>query len=185
MPRKKKDPEIRVRVIALLEEPHLGSPVVVLHDPETDRILPIWIGEIEARAIAMILQGVKVSRPLTHTLVWTAVRELGGKMDRVVIDEIEGGTYFAVIYMNKGRQKLSLDSRPSDAVAIGLETDSPIYVNKSVMDTGGQENPFPSEDIVDAEKRKKIQKMPEFSEDEVKQLKKLLKKAREREQGDN
>lgn len=188
---KKKDPLIRVRIIALLEEPHMHSPVVILHDPKSDRVLPIWIGEPEARAIAMVLQKVSPERPLTHTLMKGVIRELGGKVDKVVIDEIEGGTYFATIYIKKGSRALKVDARPSDSIAMALECDASIYIAQSVLDVAGQENPFPPEKIEEMEKMKKKefrarpQADTDLSEKEVDELKDLLKKARERERGEN
>ena len=135
-----------MRVIALLEEPTLNSPVVVLYEPEDNLILPIWIGEPEARAIAMSFQEVEVSRPLTHTLMADVIHAMGGHVLYVAIEELDASTYYAVIAIDIGKRKpLYIDARPSDSIALALEMDSPIYVARSVLDVAGQENPFPAD----------------------------------------
>jgi hypothetical protein len=135
-----------VRVIALLEEPAMNSPVVVLHDAEDNRILPIWIGEPEARAIAMAFQDVETSRPLTHTLLSNVIHEMGGHVMSVAIESLDAATYFATISIDVGKKKpLMIDARPSDSIALALELDTPIYVAKSVLDAAGQDNPFPND----------------------------------------
>ncbi len=184
----KKDPFVRVRIIALLEEPHMRSPVVILHDPQSNLVLPIWIGEPEARAIALGLQKIDVSRPLTHTLLKNVVKDLGGKVIKVAIEGIEAGTYFAVIYVRVGRKTVKIDARPSDSLALALEAKAPIFIAQSVLEIAGQENPFPSDVIEEAEglltkKDQQPQAQAEFSKKELKDLKDLLKQAREYEQG--
>src|SRR3990167_8101774 len=111
-----------MRVIALLEEPTLNSPVVVLYEPEDNLILPIWIGEPEARAIAMSFQEVEVSRPLTHTLMADVIHAMGGHVLYVAIEELDASTYYAVIAIDIGKRKpLYIDARPSDSIALALE----------------------------------------------------------------
>ena len=180
----KKDSLVRVRIIALLEEPHMQSPVVILHDPKSDRVLPIWIGEPEARAIAIVLQRLDLGRPLTHTLMVNMIKDFKGKVTKVVVEKMEGGTYFASISVKIGRGKEHvIDARPSDSIALALEAEAPIYIAGSLLDEAGQENPFPSETIEDAEKAvKKGKAKSKFSKGETEKLKALLKKAREREQ---
>lgn len=174
----KKEQLILVSVIALLEEPTTNSPVVILHDPKGDRVLPIWIGEGEARAIAIAFQSVEISRPLTHTLLGNVVLELGARILRVVIERIEGGTYFARIDLeDSDGEEVQVDSRPSDSVALALEVGAPLFVAKSVLDAAAQDNPFPSSDV------KIDQAKEDFSEEELEDLKDLLEKAREREEG--
>ncbi|HCW32748.1 MAG: hypothetical protein UT36_C0009G0007 [Candidatus Peregrinibacteria bacterium GW2011_GWF2_39_17] len=164
----------KVYLLALLEEPMLNSPVMILHEPKSDRILPIWIGELEARAIAVAFQGIETERPLTHTLLKNTILGLGAKLNRVVIEKLAGGTYLAQIWIMKAKQRKSvlIDSRPSDAVAMALETGRPIYVAKAILDAVGQVNPFPSSQL----------KNPSFTPEEVQRLRNLLQKAREREE---
>jgi uncharacterized protein len=183
---KKKDPLVQMRIIALLEEPHMRSPVVILNEPVSDLILPIWIGESEARAIALRLEDVEVSRPLTHTLLMNVIGDLGGKVLRVAVEKIEAGTYFAKIYVRSGRKTIKIDARPSDSIALALEAEAPIFVTESVLSIAGQENPFPADAVARAEaaikKRDVPQAQAEFSKKEVENLKELLRKAREKEQ---
>ena len=183
---KKKDTLVQVRIIALLEEPHMRSPVVILNEPVSNLILPIWIGEPEARAIALRLESVEVARPLTHSLLKNVIKDLGGKILRVVIEKIEAGTYYANIYVRAGRKTLQIDARPSDSIALALEAEAPIFVTETVLKIAGQENPFPADLVTKAEAAVKEKTVPqaqaEFSEKEVKQLKEMLKKAREKEQ---
>lgn len=178
---------ITLRVLALLEEPAINNPVVILHDPESNRVLPIWIGEPEARAIAMVLQSVEISRPLTHTLFHNTINELGADLDYVVIDHLEAGTYFATLYLKRPpkRNPILIDARPSDAIVLALEGEVPIYIDPVVFEAAGQENPFPDDLLDEAPlSSKNIQHKPrkDFTEKELKDLTELLRKAREREQ---
>lgn len=135
-----------VRVIALLEEPALNSPVVVLYEPEDNRILPIWIGEPEARAIAMSFQDVEIVRPLTHTLLADVIHAMGGHLDYVAIEDLDASTYYATIAIDIGKRKpLYIDARPSDSIALALEMGAQIYVARSILRMAGQDNPFPED----------------------------------------
>lgn len=195
-----------VRVIALLEEPTMNSPVVVLYEPEDNRIFPIWIGEPEARAIAMAFQNVEVTRPLTHMLIGNVIHEMGGHVLYVAIEQLDAATYYATIAIDVGNKKpLMLDARPSDSIAVALDMEVPIFVARSVLDVAAQDNPFPAdpetgmpsvqlEALVDVSrkdsKKTKAKFHPpskaktQFDEDEVARLKTLLEKAREKEQGE-
>lgn len=178
--RKKEDLAL-VTVLALLEEEVMHSPVVILFHAATNRILPIWIGEPEARAIALAFQHVNLSRPLTHTLLRNVIHRLGARLERVMIDRFENNTYFAKLSVRKSEKRpaLLIDSRPSDAIALALEVEVPIYVAPSILETFGQENPFPTE-LFSQEKVAKPQRT--LTPEEVKNLSKLLEKARKREE---
>gem|GEM_PF-887319 len=183
-----------VRLLALLEEPFMKSPVVVLHDPIQNKVLPIWVGEPESRAIAMAYQGVELSRPLTHDLLAHTLSALGGKVWTVYITGLEAGTYFAEIEIKvRGKKNmLVMDSRPSDAIALALLMGAPIYVSQSIMDRAGQNNPFPegmnpveSLEKEGKERRFKQEKAQKsFSEDELEKIHELLDQARTREFGE-
>lgn len=183
---RRKDPLVPVRIIALLEEPHMRTPVVILNEPESNLILPIWIGELEARAIALRLEDVDVTRPLTHTLLNNVIANLGGKVLKVVVEKIEAGTYYAGIYVRVGRKIIKIDARPSDSIVLALEAEAPIFVTGAVLKIAGQENPFPADLIEKAEAAVKARNIPqaqaEFSKGEIEKLKEMLKKAREKEQ---
>lgn len=120
-------------VTGLLLDPNTQSPVIVLQD-ETGKItLPIWIGVPEATSIAATLKQVEVPRPLTHDLLHGVLRELGARVERVVITDLQEGTYYAEVSMSHGDKALLFDARPSDAVAIALRESAPIYVFESVI----------------------------------------------------
>lgn len=165
---------IPVDIIALMEDQASSNPVVVLHDRTSNRLLPIWIGDTEARAIAIALNKMSMPRPLTHTLLLRAIEKMGGKLSRVVVDRLKNNTYFASIYVETAQGVKDIDSRPSDAIALALGACVPIFVTEKIMQENGQPNPFPGS-AMRQEKR-------EFKESDLKHLKELLEKAREREQ---
>ena len=116
-------------------DPKNMSPIVLLRDTEERNFLPIWIGMFEAAAIAMELQDFKPPRPMTHDLLIKFADNLGAKIDRVVINEINDNTFFAVVDLIKGEnsEKIRIDARPSDAIAIAVRSKSSIFVSESVM----------------------------------------------------
>lgn len=115
-------------------DPRNLSPLVLLRDQEELNFLPIWIGVFEAASIAMVLQGVTPPRPLTHDLLASAIDQLGGKVERILITDVKEGTFFASIeIVAKDGKKQTLDARPSDAIALALRTSSPIFVSEQVM----------------------------------------------------
>ncbi|MBI5700314.1 bifunctional nuclease family protein [Candidatus Saganbacteria bacterium] len=125
---------IQMAVGGLGFDPRNLSPVVLLRDQDELNFLPIWIGVFEAAAIAMVLQGVQSPRPMTHDLLTHVIDRLNGKITRVVINDVKEGTFFSVIELTHGTDnKLSIDARPSDAIAIALRVEAPIFVSESVM----------------------------------------------------
>ena len=188
------DELLPVRVIALLEEPTMNSPVVILYEPEDNRVLPIWIGDSEARAIAIFFQDTEMVRPLTHSLMANIIEAMGGHVDYVAVEKMEAGTFYAMIYIHVGEEEMVIDARPSDAIALALEIGAPIYVSRSVMDAGGQENPFPQDPsrvtmtsaLTPPGEEDRFTPLPakvKFDPNELEDLKAMLKKAREKEQG--
>jgi uncharacterized protein len=111
--------------------------VVVLKEEGVDRYLAIWIGPYEADAITIKLQGVEVARPLTHDLLHQSVTRLGGKVSHVLVNDLHDDTFFARIVVDQGGERIELDSRPSDAIALAVRTQSPIFVSESVMERAG------------------------------------------------
>ncbi len=111
-----------------------NQPVIILRDVSSERFLPIWIGQFEATAILMELQGVTPQRPLTHDLLKSALDSLGAAVTRIVITELHEGTFFARIHLERGIEKLELDSRPSDAIALAVRLSVPIFAAESVLD---------------------------------------------------
>jgi len=108
--------------------------VVILKDLESERYLPIWIGPYEAEAITIQLQEVEVARPLTHDLLKTTITELGGKIIHVLVNELRSDTFYANIVVERNGKRVEIDSRPSDAIALAVRAQVPIYVEESVME---------------------------------------------------
>lgn len=111
--------------------------VVILREKDSDRYLPIWIGPAEADAIAVRLQDVSVARPLTHDLLRNLIEQLGGRVAYIVVNDLSNDTFFARIVLDVNGQTVEIDSRPSDAIALAVRTEAPIYVEDSVLDRAG------------------------------------------------
>jgi bifunctional DNase/RNase len=111
--------------------------VVILKEKLADRYLPIWIGPNEADAIAVKLQKVSVPRPLTHDLLNSVIDTLGASINSVVVNDLKNDTFFAKIYLDVDGSQLEVDSRPSDALALAVRVDAPIFVDESVLDKAG------------------------------------------------
>lgn len=108
--------------------------VVVLKEVDTDRYLPIWIGPFEADAITIQLQGVEVSRPLTHDLLKSVIDEMGAKISHVIVSELKNDTFYARIIMDVGGNSMEIDARPSDAIALSVRVNAPLFVAEEVME---------------------------------------------------
>jgi bifunctional DNase/RNase len=122
------------------------SPIVILQEEEGERILPIWIGEGEARSIGIVLTGESMERPLTHDLAVTLIKSMGGRVEAVTITSLKENTFFAEIHIERGGEKILVDARPSDSIAIALRADAPIFVDEEVMGSGqGASMPAPKE----------------------------------------
>lgn len=107
--------------------------VVVLKEIDTDRYLPIWIGPFEADAITIQLQGVQVARPLTHDLLKSIIDEMGATVSHVMVNELKNDTFFARIVMDVNGQSMEIDARPSDAIALAVRANAPLFVAEEVM----------------------------------------------------
>ena len=125
---------IQMEIGGLGFDPRNLSPLVLLRDPEEMNFLPIWIGIFEAAAIAMELQGVKPPRPMTHDLIRAFIDRFQAKVLRIIINDVREGTFFASIDMEgKEGEHFSIDSRPSDAIALAVRCSAPVFVAESVM----------------------------------------------------
>jgi hypothetical protein len=111
--------------------------VVILKEKDTDRYLPIWIGPNEADAIAVKLQGVSVPRPLTHDLLNSIVNALGASVNSIIVSDLKNDTFYAKIILNIDGQQMEVDSRPSDAIALAVRVDAPIYADEGVLEKAG------------------------------------------------
>jgi len=126
--------EIEVKIRGLMMDPSSGTPIIILKDVNSETMLPIWVGAYEANAIALEIEKIAPQRPMTHDLLRNLIVEMGARVQRVVITELRDNTFFAVIEMrNQAGESLLLDARPSDAIALALRADSPIYVNEEVI----------------------------------------------------
>lgn len=126
---------IEMRVGGLTLDPVTKTPIVILKDAENKLTLPIWIGLMEATAMATELEGIKMARPMTHDLLRQMITDLGGVVDSVEVTDLRDNTYYAVIHVRAGEKKMAIDSRPSDAISLALRTRSPIFVAKKVLET--------------------------------------------------
>lgn len=125
---------IQMKVEGLLFDPRSGMYILLLHQIDGNETLPIWIGKPEADAIALALGKVLTPRPLTHDLIKNVFDGFNVKVTRIVITEIVDNTYYARIHVNDGKREITIDSRPSDAVAVALRVSAPIFVEESVLE---------------------------------------------------
>jgi len=132
---------------ALLVDPLSNSPVVLLKDRNSNRAMPIWIGEAEAIAIAFGLQSGRFPRPMTHDLMKSIITDLRGSVQKVVITSVKDGTYYATIVLARASgDSVEIDARPSDSLALALRLGTPIFVADEVFDESSIESPFAEED---------------------------------------
>ena len=113
-------------------------PIVVLKDVASDTVLPIWVGIFEANAIALELEKTATPRPMTHDLMRNMARGLNAVVRKVVVSELREDTFYAVIWMEQNGETVAIDSRPSDAIALALRWDCPIYANRTVLENAKQ-----------------------------------------------
>lgn len=126
--------EVEMKIRGLMMDPITNMPIVILKDLEDETVLPIWIGVYEANAIALEIEKVPTPRPMTHDLLRNLLFGCEAWIQRVVVSELKDDTFFAVIWIEReGGQLMSLDSRPSDALALALRLDCPIYVDEQVI----------------------------------------------------
>ena len=128
---------VSMSIKGLMLDPVSNSPIVVLKDEEEKFFLPIWVGIFEANAIALQLENITTPRPMTHDLLRNMISELDAHVTRIVIHELRDSTFFAQIRLtlgSGGERMLEIDARPSDAIALALRTEAPIYVAQSVLD---------------------------------------------------
>jgi bifunctional DNase/RNase len=123
--------EMKVKQLAL--DPLSNMPMIVLRDEEEKRSLPIWVGLAEANAIALELEKIPTARPMTHDLIRNILESVGARVSKVVVNDLKENTFYAVIHLRLGTNDLTVDSRPSDAIALALRVDAPIYVDEEVL----------------------------------------------------
>ena len=129
------DTLVGVKIGALIMDPNTNSPIVVLKGVESDTVLPIWVGAFEANAIALEIEKIVPQRPMTHDLLRNLIIECGLRPSRVIVTDLLENTFYALIELVNGNDELvSMDSRPSDAIALALRLDCPIFVQQKVID---------------------------------------------------
>jgi bifunctional DNase/RNase len=121
-------------VKALIVDPIANMPVVILRDAEEKNFLPIWVGVFEANAIALQMEGVTTPRPMTHDLLKNLISQIQGDVVRVVINNLQENTFYAQIHLRVADRDLTIDSRPSDAIALALRSEAPVFVEESVLE---------------------------------------------------
>lgn len=125
--------EVEMKIRGLMMDPVTNMPIVILKDVAGDSVLPIWVGVYEANAIAMEIEKITTPRPMTHDLLKNLLIGLDTRVHKVVVSELKEETFFAVIWLERNGQIISIDSRPSDALALALRMDCPIYVADEVL----------------------------------------------------
>jgi hypothetical protein len=125
--------DIEVRIRGLMMDPATNMPIVVLKDVASDAVLPIWVDIFVANAIAIEIEKVAPPRPMTHDLTRNLIGYLNAQLDKVVITELKEETFFAVLWLRQQGESMTVDARPSDAIALALRADCPIYVSEEVM----------------------------------------------------
>jgi uncharacterized protein len=143
--------EVEMRIRGLLMDPVTNTPIVILKDANSDTVLPIWVGIYEANAIALEIEKVSTPRPMTHDLIKNVLTGLDAHVHKVVVTELKEDTFYAVIWMEREGRVISVDSRPSDALALALRVDCPIYVDDEVLKNskkaGSTSDPATSEEL--------------------------------------
>ena len=125
---------VEMFIKGLMIDPVTNMPIVILRDADNQRTLPIWVGPVEANAIALQIENITPARPMTHDLLRRALEDLGATVQRVVISGLRDGTFFAYLQLEQGGQPVFIDSRPSDAIALSLRAKAPVFVDAAVLD---------------------------------------------------
>jgi len=125
---------IEMTIKGLMVDPLTNMPIVILKDTGGERVLPIWVGIFEANAIALQIENVATPRPMTHDLLRNVITDLEGQVERIVVSDLRDNTFYAIIHMTVRGERVAIDARPSDAIALALRTHSPILVEESVID---------------------------------------------------
>ena len=126
-------PEIRMDLARIIISDNSDQQVVILRERDGDRQFPIVIGDAEARAIQRRISGLRVSRPLTHDLLASVIEQLHGELEKIVINDLKESTFFARLHIRCRDSVVEVDSRPSDALALGAASETPVYVEESVL----------------------------------------------------
>jgi uncharacterized protein len=125
--------DIEVRIRGLMMDPSTNMPIVVLKDVGSDTVMPIWVGIFEANAIAIEIEKAAAPRPMTHDLTRNLMRNMNAQLEKIVITELRDDTFFALLWIRQDGELMTMGARPSDAIALALRADCPIFVSEQVM----------------------------------------------------
>jgi bifunctional DNase/RNase len=125
---------IEMQIKGLMMDPVTGVPIVILRNADNQRVLPIWVGPVEANAIALQIENVTPPRPMTHDLLKNLLTEFDARVQRVVITALRGNTFYAYLDIDRQGTRVLVDARPSDALAVALRSRAPVFVEDSVLD---------------------------------------------------
>ena len=126
--------QIEMTIKGLMVDPITNSPIVILRDKKGERVLPIWVGIFEANAIAPQIENISTPRPMTHDLLRNVIQDLKASVQKVVVCDLQGNKFYALIYLALEGDTVAIDARPSDAIALALRTRAPIFVEDTVLD---------------------------------------------------
>lgn len=139
--------EMKIKHIAVEQESK--SPIVFLTDMDETRYLPIWIGPFEAQSIVQVIEGMRTPRPMTHDLMKALIDQLGAKVQRIIISDLQDQTFFARIFLEQDGHEIEVDARPSDSLALALRSKAPIFVTESVV----QQASYPDSEKIARDKK--------------------------------
>ncbi|MCR4375085.1 MAG: bifunctional nuclease family protein [Acidobacteria bacterium] len=125
---------IEMAIKGLMVDPLTNLPIIILRDEANERVLPIWVGPVEANAIALQIENVTTPRPMTHDLLRQVLEEMGGQLTRVIIHDLKDSTFYAFLEITREGERMLVDARPSDALALSLRARVPIFVNLAVFE---------------------------------------------------
>jgi uncharacterized protein len=152
--------EVEMKIRGLMMDPVTNMPVVILKGIEGESVLPIWVGIYEANAIALEMEKVATPRPMTHDLLKNLLIGLDAQVRKVVVNDLRDDTFYAVIWLDKDGNSISIDSRPSDALALALRADCPIFVEEEVLKNSKQASAI-SDKVSSEELRKWLENLGE------------------------
>ena len=126
--------QVEMSIKGLMVDPITHMPIVILHDGDGKRILPIWVGIFEANAIALQIENISTPRPMTHDLLRNVIQDLKADVQKIVVSDLQENTFYALIHLIVGGEPVAIDARPSDAIALALRVSAPIFAEDFVID---------------------------------------------------
>lgn len=132
--RRKNSMQIEMTIKGLMVDPITNMPIVILRDQEGKRVLPIWVGVFEANAIALQIENISAPRPMTHDLLRNVIADLKADVEKIVVSDLQESTFYSTIYLRVSGEIVTIDARPSDAIALALRTHAPIFAEDRVIE---------------------------------------------------